>query len=101
MPTKLLYYHQQALFIFREVKDRAGEAVAFANMGRAYNDLSQYAKAVDYFQRALLLFQEIKDRAGEAIPLAYLGAAYDSLSQYRKLPFSQRCEKLWDKNKLF
>ncbi|MBM0745673.1 DUF3856 domain-containing protein (plasmid) [Phormidium sp. CLA17] len=73
---------QQALEIYRALKDRNGEAKALNNLGIAYSSLSQYDQAITYYQQALPLFQQVKDRNGEAKALTNLGIAYRSLSQY-------------------
>lgn len=39
---------QQALIIYREIKDRKGEGNALGDLGNAYYSLGDYAKAIDY-----------------------------------------------------
>ncbi len=38
---------ESALGIYRDIKDRNGEATSLNNMGLAYNDLGQYQKAIE------------------------------------------------------
>jgi len=75
---------EQALAIFRGVKDRASEGLVLNNLGIASASLSRYEKAVEYFEQALVIRREVKDRAGEAVTLNGLGVAYRNLSRYDK-----------------
>jgi CHAT domain-containing protein len=75
---------QQALAIYREIKDRKGEGDALGNLGIAYKNLGDYAKAMDYHQQDLAIQREIKDRQGEGVALNNLGNAYYSLGDYTK-----------------
>ncbi|MFE1745189.1 tetratricopeptide repeat protein, partial [Coleofasciculus sp. H7-2] len=70
---------QQALSLYREIKDRLGEGAALGNLGNAYNSLGDYAKAIEYHQQSLVIAREIKNRSGEGAALGNLGNAYDSL----------------------
>ncbi|MBD2354936.1 tetratricopeptide repeat protein [Tolypothrix sp. FACHB-123] len=75
---------QQALIIYREIKDRQGEGAALGNLGGAYYYLGDYPKAIDYQQQRLAIAREIKDRLGEGTALGNLGLAYYSLGDYPK-----------------
>src|SRR5919199_1314352 len=75
---------QQALAIYREIKDRKGEGDALSNLGIAYKNLGDYAKAIDYYQQSLAIKQEIKDRQGEGNSLSNLGGVYYYLGDYAK-----------------
>lgn len=75
---------QQALIIYREIKDRLGEGQSLGNLGIAYYSLGDYAKAIDYQQQKLAIAREIKDRFGEGTALGDLGIAYDALGDYPK-----------------
>lgn len=57
---------QQALNIYREIRNRNGEASSLMNLGSAYGFLRQYAKAIEFFQQSLVIKREIGDRDGEA-----------------------------------
>ncbi|MEG4519134.1 tetratricopeptide repeat protein, partial [Microcoleus sp. AT9b-C3] len=70
---------QQALIIYREIKDRQSEGKALGNLGNAYFALGDYAKAIEYLQQDLAIAREIKDRQSEGISLGNLGNAYFSL----------------------
>jgi CHAT domain-containing protein/tetratricopeptide (TPR) repeat protein len=75
---------QQALSIYRELKDRLGEGNALGNLGIAYDALGDYPKAIDYHQQSLKIAREIKDRNGEGNALGNLGIAYFRLGDYPK-----------------
>ncbi|MEG4231636.1 tetratricopeptide repeat protein [Microcoleus sp. Pol11C3] len=75
---------QQALIIYREIKERQGEGGALGNLGNAYRNLGDYAKAIEYAQQQLAIAREIKDRQSEGKALGNLGLAYYSLGDYAK-----------------
>ena len=75
---------QQALIIYREIKDRQGESYALGNLGGAYLYLGDYAKAIDYSEQVLAIAREIKDRHSEGTALGNLGLAYLYLGDYAK-----------------
>ncbi|HBE34372.1 MAG TPA: Fis family transcriptional regulator, partial [Cyanobacteria bacterium UBA11368] len=56
---------EQALTIYREIKDRKGEGTALGNLGIAYDSLGDYQKAIDYQQQRLAIAREIGDHQGE------------------------------------
>ncbi len=75
---------QQALIIYREIKDRQSEGIALSNLGITYYALGDYAKAIEYHQQSLVIAREIKDREGEGHSLGSLGNVYFSLGDYAK-----------------
>ncbi|MEG5039990.1 MULTISPECIES: CHAT domain-containing tetratricopeptide repeat protein [unclassified Microcoleus] len=75
---------QQALQIYRSLKNRRGEGVALGIMGMAYNSLHKYAQAIEYSQQSLAIAREIKDRKLEGATLGILGGAYNSLGNSAK-----------------
>ncbi|MBD2741856.1 CHAT domain-containing protein [Coleofasciculus sp. FACHB-1120] len=76
--------YQQALIIYRQIKDRQGEGLVLANLGNAYNNRSDFTKAIEYSQQALKITREINDRESEGRILSNLGAAYLNLKDYQK-----------------
>ena len=70
---------QQALQIYRALKNRRGEGGALNSLGIAYNSLGNYAKAIDYGEQHLAIARETKDRLGEGMALNNLGVADRSL----------------------
>jgi len=75
---------EQALQIYRAIKNRHGEGWALGNLGAAYHFLGNYAKAIDYGQQQLVIAREIKDREGEVAALNNLGLVYRSLGNDAK-----------------
>ena len=75
---------QQAVIVYREIKDRQGEGKALANLGLAYSNLGDYTKAIEYAQQHLAIAREIKDRQSEGTALGNVGLAYLSLGDYAK-----------------
>ncbi len=75
---------QQALVIYREIKDRQGEGRVLNNLGLGYYFLGNYAKAIDHQQQSIAIAKEIKDREGEGKALANLGNNYYYLGDYTK-----------------
>ncbi len=73
---------EQALQIYREIKDRNGEGRALNNLGNAYDSLGQYQKAIDFYQQSLAILNQIGDHSGEAYSLNNLGEAYYHLQEY-------------------
>jgi tetratricopeptide (TPR) repeat protein len=49
---------QQALQIYREIKDTQSEGKALGNLGNAYYSLGNYLKAIDYYQQSLAIAKE-------------------------------------------
>jgi CHAT domain-containing protein/tetratricopeptide (TPR) repeat protein len=79
-----LQSYQQALIIYREIKDRLGEGNALGSLGLAYYYLGKYDKAIEFQLQRLAIAREIKDRKGEGRALGNLGLSYDSLGKYDK-----------------
>jgi CHAT domain-containing protein/uncharacterized protein HemY len=82
---------QQALQIYRTIKNRLGEALALNFLGGAYRSLGDYGKAIDYTQQSLAIARSIKDRPSEGFAMGNLGVAYYSLGNYAKaIEYSQQ-----------
>src|SRR5919202_884593 len=73
---------QQALTLYREIKDRQGEGWALGSLGGAYLNLGDYAQAIDYSKQLLAIAREIHDRQSEGKALGNLGIAYRNLGDY-------------------
>lgn len=76
---KAVDYNGQALAIYRETKNRKGEAPVLNSTGNAYLALNQIDKAIGYYQQSLAIKRELKDRMGEANSLTNIGIAYSYL----------------------
>ncbi|MEG5140427.1 MULTISPECIES: CHAT domain-containing tetratricopeptide repeat protein [unclassified Microcoleus] len=75
---------QQALEIYRALKNRLGEGTALNNLRLAYGSLGNYAKAIEYIQQQLAIAREIKDHLNEGRALNHLGIAYSYLGNSAK-----------------
>jgi CHAT domain-containing protein/tetratricopeptide (TPR) repeat protein len=73
---------QQALTIYRELKDRQGEGTTLANLGNVYYSLQAYTKSIELHQQSLAITRDIADRTLEAKNLRHLGSAYSALGQH-------------------
>jgi CHAT domain-containing protein/Flp pilus assembly protein TadD len=82
--TAALNSGQQALQIYRVLKNRRGEGRTLGNLGLAYHSLGNYAKAFEYWQQSLDIAREIKDRDAEGWVLDILGNAYFFLGNSAK-----------------
>jgi tetratricopeptide (TPR) repeat protein len=74
----------QDLAIAKEVGDRAGEGMAYGNLGIAYQSQGDFSKAIKYYGQRLAIAKEVGDRAGEGRAYANLGNAYQSQADYAK-----------------
>jgi CHAT domain-containing protein len=75
---------QQALKIYRVIKNRQGEAWALGSLGFAYRSLGNYAQAIEYSQQTLAIARSIKYPLGEGLAMSNLGAAYLDLGNSAK-----------------
>ncbi|WP_347278014.1 CHAT domain-containing tetratricopeptide repeat protein [Alkalinema sp. FACHB-956] len=75
---------QQALTLYRALKDRWNEGVTLGNLGLAYDVLGNSPQAIEYQQQSLAIAQELKNRQGEGNALVNLGNAYGALGNYPK-----------------
>lgn len=82
-PSLALIHYQAALDIDKTLRP-AQFADDLNNQGIAYNELSQFSKAIDFYQQALALFQKNGDQSGQARASMNLGSSYLSLGQYSK-----------------
>ncbi len=82
--TSALQSWQQALDVYRNIKDRKGEGIALGNLGIIYRNIGNYPKAINYQEQSLEITRELKDRKGEGNVLGNLGIIYWSLGKYPK-----------------
>lgn len=74
-----LSYFQQALNLYRAVKDREGEKIVLDNLGRTYKRWGDNAKAINCFQQLIALARQTKNHKHEQIALYNLGQTYITL----------------------
>jgi len=77
---------EQALAIYREIRDQTGEGATLWNLGDVYNGLGEYQVAIDYYQQVLVIGREIggSSSEGEGIILRKLGVAHIELDEYQQ-----------------
>ncbi|MEG4447201.1 tetratricopeptide repeat protein [Microcoleus sp. AT9_B5] len=75
---------QQALNIYRELKDRSSEAKTLTRLVSPYALRGDYAKAIEFCQQSLAIAREIADRSTEQRALTNLGSVYGALGEYAK-----------------
>ena len=75
---------QQALSMWRELGEPQWTAYSLYQIGIAYTDLNQFAKAIEYYEPALVIARDLKFRLREANTLYALGFAHNRLSHYEK-----------------
>jgi CHAT domain-containing protein len=66
---------QQAITIYREIKDRQGEGLALARLGGAYFVSDDYARAIEYLRQSLAIAKEINHPSLEAAVQKALASA--------------------------
>jgi CHAT domain-containing protein/Tfp pilus assembly protein PilF len=75
---------QQALAIYREIKDRSRESAALNNLGLAYLTLGKYDKAIEFQLQRAEVTKALGDRSGQANAYGNLGNAYLALGKSDK-----------------
>lgn len=82
---------ETALALYRALKDAAGQALSLQNVGRNYEGLGDYRKALENYSSALAWWRDAKERRGEAFNLHrigemhfYLGNLDISLASYQQ-----------------
>jgi CHAT domain-containing protein/Flp pilus assembly protein TadD len=75
---------QQALTIYRAIKDRNGEGKSLSRIGSAFERLGQYQTAINFNQQALVIARQIGDLYSEARAIDGLSKAYYNLGNYQK-----------------
>lgn len=79
--AKALAYHQRALKLREECKDRQGLALSLTNLGNIYTDLQSFEKAEEAYLKALSIFKETGDEKRAADCLINLGVLKQTLKQ--------------------
>ena len=86
----------QALPMWRQVNNRAGEASTLDNLGRCYSDMGRSQEALDNLNQALPLWRAVGEIGGEAQTLNNLGRTYTNLGEKEKaLESYQAALPLW------
>jgi CHAT domain-containing protein/Tfp pilus assembly protein PilF len=74
--------YQRALPLFREAKDKQGEAETLNNIGVVYDSTGRYALALAQYEASLNLAKEIGDKGVEAKTLGNIGNVYQLMGNY-------------------
>ncbi|MEY3334739.1 MAG: hypothetical protein RLZZ176_3042 [Cyanobacteriota bacterium] len=82
-----LNFHQQALEIARNARDKICEIANLNHVSRTYVQQQNYGEAVNYSQRALIFSRQIGDKTGEANALVNLG--YSEVMQAKQNEVSE------------
>ncbi|MBD2201285.1 CHAT domain-containing protein [Calothrix sp. FACHB-1219] len=89
--TAALQSFQQALAIYRQLKDRPGEALSLNYIAIVQRTLGDYIQALEFYKQALDIFRELGDRLNEGTALNNIGKVYEGLGQYpQALDFYQQ-----------
>jgi CHAT domain-containing protein/tetratricopeptide (TPR) repeat protein len=80
--AKALDAFQQALTIYRDIRNRFGEASALGNIGVVEKEFGRYDAALSSSQQALAIHREVTERIGEANDLANIGSIEENLEHY-------------------
>jgi tetratricopeptide (TPR) repeat protein len=76
-------YHD-ALKMYEDAGDRAGQATTLNNIGGVYHSIGQPDKALGYYHQALLITEEVGDRAGESVTRYNLAMIYRAQGKLRE-----------------
>jgi tetratricopeptide (TPR) repeat protein len=75
---------QQALEIYRRIKDRSGEGTALTGIAEIYYNQALYPKALEFYQQSMKLWQTTENINKQAATLYNIGYTYFNLRQYLK-----------------
>ncbi len=88
--------HEQALAIYRELKDQQGEVLTLLGLALAYRSLGKTDTGIARFEDALALGRELGDREAEAEASLGLGLAHHLLNRDREaIPYFERALALF------
>ncbi|HEY2962262.1 MAG TPA: tetratricopeptide repeat protein, partial [Pyrinomonadaceae bacterium] len=80
-----LDHYQRALRLARDGGWRLAEGNALSNIGKIYNDLSDWQKALEFYAQALPVYKALADgKQAEAVTLNNIGMAYSRSGEQEK-----------------
>jgi superfamily II DNA or RNA helicase/tetratricopeptide (TPR) repeat protein len=74
--------YEAALYLFKQIGDRLGQANCIHGLGDIHRDLSEHDQARQQYEAALHLYQQIGNRLGEANSIQGLGDIHRVFNQY-------------------
>ena len=80
-PDKAITYGEEAKELAELISYRAGEALAYKNMGLGYYFQGEYAEAARYWESSLEIYEELGDEQLIANLQSNLGAIYHSIGE--------------------
>jgi CHAT domain-containing protein/uncharacterized protein HemY len=75
---------EQALLIYREIKDREREGRTLGSIGLVYAEFGNNTQAIKYYEQRLVIAKELNDRRSQATAVTNLGNAHAELNDYNK-----------------
>ena len=69
-------YYQEALSLYRKLKDKKGETRTLNALANVYYSLSDFTKAIEYYDESIFVLQSIGDLNFEATVLTNRGLSY-------------------------
>ncbi|MBD2355139.1 tetratricopeptide repeat protein [Tolypothrix sp. FACHB-123] len=88
---KARQFWQQALTLYREIKERKKESFLLILIGMTYQVENQHQTAINYLEQALPIAQQLPNRHNEMSIFQLLVMSYSSLKNYDKaLEFAQQ-----------
>ncbi|MHA1269828.1 MAG: tetratricopeptide repeat protein [Candidatus Helarchaeota archaeon] len=72
----------QALKLFKNLKDQEGEASCYRHLGQSYKSMGYWEKALNNYHIALELVKKLDDKKGELDCLINIGSTLDSMGRW-------------------
>jgi CHAT domain-containing protein/tetratricopeptide (TPR) repeat protein len=95
---KALFYYLQAIAVYRQLNNRASEAVCLMNIGNIYTSTGLPEEALQWYERALSIHKELDSKQQAAFVLNSRGAARYFLGQHLQAIEDQNASlELWRK----
>ena len=76
-------FHERALRVAQEIKNRLGEGNASCNLGNDYLKRGSFKEAINYYQLGLTIFKELGDKPREGMAYGNLGICYENLGEIK------------------
>lgn len=93
-------YAKEALELSIRLKDKAGQAYAYRNLGSIYSQNENYFLATDFINKSLILFNQLKDSTGVGNCYITLGHTYRRLgNRALELKYHQKAYHLIKKSR--